>query len=274
MERIVALSEATGDRVQLARAIAVLAWTLDEDLTPVDEALARVDVLREHTRGDRPTAAALDISAAYHHALAGRVEEGRQLAEASFRGLEELGARLPVITFMSLRTAMIDVLAGDLETAEARLRGSYLELERMGNTGFLSSRAAYLAVVLEMMGRDDEALEFAAIAERTAARDDLEPQVWLREGRAKVLSKRGEHAEAVRAAKKAVDIISATEWALRHADALVTLGEVLEAAGQGPQAVEAFTHAAEMYHQKGATLPEGRVHARLDSIRNGLGDGR
>ena len=267
LDRAVALAEAAGHRFQLARAITVLAWTFDEGLTPVDEAIARLEELRRRAGGDRSAEAAVDLSTAFHHALAGRIGEARRLVEVAEQRLEDLGARFLLITFVSTNGGRIELLAADPEAAEARVRGAYLELEAMGNTGFLSSRAAFLALVLPELGRDEEALEFADIAERTAAKDDIEPQVWLREGRAKALSRRGEHGEAERMAREAVAVAGATEWQLRHADALVTLAGVLDEAGRGTEAAEALRSAIDLYDRKGATLPADQARARLETLR-------
>jgi len=209
----------------------------------------------------------VDLSTAFHHALAGRIGEARRLVEVAEQRLEDLGARFLLITFVSTNGGRIELLAADPEAAEARVRGAYLELEAMGNTGFLSSRAAFLALVLPELGRDEEALEFADIAERTAAKDDIEPQVWLREGRAKALSRRGEHGEAERMAREAVAVAGATEWQLRHADALVTLAGVLDEAGRGTEAAEALRSAIDLYERKGAALPADQARARLETLR-------
>jgi tetratricopeptide (TPR) repeat protein len=266
LERTMALAQAAGHRHRRSEATMVMTWTIDESATPVPEALAELEKLKREAVDDRLGEGALNLSIATNLALTGRIDEAKRLAESTRRVFEDLGARFQLTTFVSLRIAQIERLAGDLEAAVARIREAYVELERMGNTGFLSSRAGFLAMVLPDLGRDVEALEFAEITERIAAQDDLEPQLWGREGRAKVLSKRGEHEEAERLAAEAVYIASASEWAVRHADALVTLGEVRAAAGNRSGAAQALAEALEMYERKGATLPAKRVRARLESL--------
>ena len=53
--------------------------------------------------------------------------------------------------------AYMEVLAGDLAAAERELRGSYSQLEQLGERAFLSTMAAMLARVLCEQERFDEA---------------------------------------------------------------------------------------------------------------------
>ena len=266
LERALVRAEAAGHRQRMAQAIMPLSWILTEDLTPVDRAIAALELLRERADGHRLAEGAVDLSIAHHLALAGRSEEAGRRAEAARRGFEDLGARLMSITFVSLFSSRIDVILGNTEVAAARERRSFHVLERMGNSGFLSSRAAFLALVLPDLGLDDEAMEFATIAEQSAARDDLEPQVWLRQARAKVMSHRGDHEGAERQAGEALAIISATEWAFRQAEALATLSAVLEASGRTDEAVAHLRHAIELYDRKQATYPAGQARRHLEAL--------
>ena len=80
-----------------------------------------------------------------------------------------------------LDVVVVELLAGDLATAEREARTDYEFLERQGETYFLSTMAALLARVVRDQGRDEEALALSRTAERTAAEDDLDAQVlWRR----------------------------------------------------------------------------------------------
>jgi len=64
-----------------------------------------------------------------------------------------------------------------------------------------------------------------------------------------------------------VAVAGATEWQLRHADALVTLAGVLDEARRGTEAAEALRSAIDLYDRKGATLPADQARARLETLR-------
>src|SRR5439155_19017650 len=87
--------------------------------------------------------------------------------------------------------------------AERELRGGYEILEQMGETR-VSILAALLAEALHAQDRQDEALRFTEIGERTTPRDDLFGHVQWRVARAKVLARLGALEEAEALARAAV----------------------------------------------------------------------
>ena len=100
----------------------------------------------------------------------------------------------------------IEVMAGDQEAAERSFREEYELHRRLGDEGHGSTSAAYLAFALCRLGRFDESEELATIARATGAEDDLATQASARSAQALVRSARGEHEEARRLAREAVDI--------------------------------------------------------------------
>jgi hypothetical protein len=82
----------------------------------------------------------------------------------------------------------------------------------------------------------------------------LRPSRGGRQIQAEVLSARGQHQEAEALAREAVAIMEATDYLAFRGGALVHLARVLQAAGKGADAVEAARRAIDLYEAKGATF--------------------
>jgi thioredoxin-like negative regulator of GroEL len=89
-----------------------------------------------------------------------------------------------------------------------------------------------------------------------------------RQVKAKVLARRGEHAEAERLAHEAVAMGEVIESLNGQGDANADLGEVLLLAGDHDQAVAALEMAVEHYERKGNIVSAQRVRARLAELRD------
>jgi ketosteroid isomerase-like protein len=86
------------------------------------------------------------------------------------------------------------------------------------------------------------------------AGDDLHAGFGWRGGGAEGLALRGEHDEAVRLAQAAVEIATATDALLDHADARLALAAALRVAGRRVEADAEERRARELWEAKGATL--------------------
>jgi hypothetical protein len=115
--------------------------------------------------------------------------------------------------------------------------------------------AAILARALEMQGRDDEALELAAVSRDNAGVEDLTTQVQWRGPRARVLARRGERAEAEQLAREAVELAARTDFLSLHADALVDLAVVANDEN-------AAREARVLYERKGNVAALARLTSR------------
>src|SRR5205823_2448394 len=87
-------------------------------------------------------------------------------------------------------------LAGDLETAERVGRQGVDALEAMGETGYLSTAAGYLADTLLLLGRADEAAGYVEMARTMGQTDDFTTQVLWRKVQGLLLSGQGRHQDA------------------------------------------------------------------------------
>ena len=133
--------------------------------------------------------------------------------------------------------AYMEVLAGDLAAAERELRGSYSQLEQLGERAFLSTIAAMLGRVLCEQERFDEAEPYAVISAETALPEDLASQVIWRGAQARVLAARGE-ASSETLARESVELAGRSDWIDLHADALTDLADVFRLLGRPQDATE------------------------------------
>ena len=231
--------------------------------TPVPEAIRRCEELVGSPRGHRIVEARALVTIAGLKAMQGRFEEARSLMS---RGQEILGdVGLKVWAAGTAQTSgVIEMLAGDPSAAERELRRGYTILERMGETGYLSSVAAELAEALYGQGRYEEAEQFTHVSEEVAAPDDLASQVEWRGARAKVLARRGRLEEAEKLAREAVELAESTDFINMHADSLVDLAEVLRLAGRLHEGAAALGQALELYERKGNLVSADRARAVLE----------
>jgi tetratricopeptide (TPR) repeat protein len=164
---------------------------------------------------------------------------------------------------ISLAHGDIGLLAADYRAAATELRTGFEALEGMGERGYQSSVAAYLAQALYGEGRLDEADDLARRAEAGASPDDLWSQVMWRGTRAKVCASRGAHDEAERHAREAVGLAAATDALDMHGNALVDLADTFALAGRDEEAANCLADAVVLYERKGNDVSADRVRARL-----------
>jgi len=105
-------------------------------------------------------------------------------------------------------------------------------------------------------------------AEELGASDDAFTQLVWRQVRAKVLARRGQHAESERLAREAVAIGEGTEFVTGQGDANADLAEVLLLGGRRDEAVAALETAIERYERKGNLVSAQRARARLAELRD------
>ena len=163
----------------------------------------------------------------------------------------------------------IEEMAGDQEAAARSFREEYELHRRMGDEGHGSTSAAYLAVALCRLGRFDEAEELATIARATGADDDLATQASARSAQARVRSARGEHEEARRLAREAVDLYAGAQSPWFHGDTLMVLSEVSRAAGLSEEAAEAARAALAAYERKGHEPGSASARALIADVSAG-----
>jgi tetratricopeptide (TPR) repeat protein len=150
-------------------------------------------------------------------------------------------------------TGNVALMEGKVPDAVRNLQLAYDEKIAAGDPAGASTTATALAEAY-LEARDlRQALQYAVNARETASPDDFASQGRSREIEARVLSARGQHAEAEALAREAVAIVARTDYLALHGDALIHLGHVLYGAGKVDEAVAAAREATALYERKRAT---------------------
>ena len=136
-----------------------------------------------------------------------------------------------------------------------------------GRRASCHTRPGRSAQALYELGRLEEAEAWAGRAAELGASDDAFTQMLWRQVKAKVLARRGEHAEAERLAREAVAIGEETDMLDAQGDAYADLAEVLALAGKPDEAAAALEQAVERYERKGNIVSTQRAQTRLAEIR-------
>ena len=223
-EQVIDHARAAGDTRLERRGVGSYAASALYGPTPVSEAIERSEELLAGVSGDRRTEGKLCRTLAVLYAMRGDFDKARASYIHAQALLEELGGY--VAASGSLEFAQIEILAGDLDAAEAALRLDYQALEAMGERYVLASIAGLLARVLYEQARYDEAEELSRTVEGFSSPEDIDAQALWRGVRAKVLARRGESAEATRLAQEMLALRRQAESPDLEAEALADLAEV------------------------------------------------
>ncbi len=224
---------------------------------PVAEGIERCRDARRRAPRNATVEAFSYVEQAPLEAMRGSFDEARRLLREGRAGLEALG--LQVWAANSAQEGfLVEMLAEDFEAAVRDLVAARDRLAEMGERGFLSSIAAYLAHAQLGLGDVTGASRSADLAARLAAPDDHASQSFLASAQAKVAAREGRYDDAVDRARAAVQTMDATDAATR-ADRLADLAEVLETAGRAGEAADARQRALVFYEQKGNLVAAARV---------------
>ena len=140
-------------------------------------------------------------------------------------------------------------------------------LERQGNWALLSTYAPTLGRSLCALGRYEEAEPLAQRGRELGHEDDLVTQALWREVEARVVARRGEHADAERLAQEAVAITERMDGLNFQGDAYRDLADVFAAAGRTDEATEALEQALDRYERKKNLAMVAQVQPKLEALR-------
>jgi tetratricopeptide (TPR) repeat protein len=233
--------------------------------TPVSRVLAWLDENEPHEgrdylfRGIRAGALA----------RLGRFRDAREILTKTRAELTERGAESLLAALTGILAIEVELLAGDPAAAAGFGAEGCRLLEELRERAVLSSAAGMLAMALYELDRLEEADVWAGRAKKLGASDDVMTQLLWRQVRAKVLARRGEHAEAHRLARDAVTIGDATDYLDGQGDAYANLAEVLLLAAMPDEAVAALQQALERYERKGNVVSTQRAQTRLTVLQGG-----
>ncbi len=201
-------------------------------------------------------------------AMLGRFDEGRAILAEAREALAERGAGIQLATATGITSVEIELLAGDpAAAAELGQEGCRL-LDELGEQSQLSTAAGMLAQALYALDRLEEAAAWAGRAAELGASDDAFTQMLWRQVRAKVLARRGQHAEAERLAREAVAVCEETDMLDAQGDVYADLAEVLSLVGRPAEAAGALEQALQRYERKGNRVSTQRAQARLAELQD------
>jgi tetratricopeptide (TPR) repeat protein len=200
-------------------------------------------------------------------AMLGRFDEARAILAKARAELAERGGGVLLANITAFESVWVELWADDPAAAAEFGAAGFRLHEELGEQGFLSFAAAHLAQALYAVDRLDEAEVWAARAVELGAGDEAETQMLRRQVSAKVLARRGEHADAEQLAREAVAIGEGTDALNWQGDANSDLAEVLLLGGKADEAVTALEQALERYERKGNLVMAGRARARLIALQ-------
>lgn len=189
-------------------------------------------------------------SLAYFRAMTGDFDRARQLAAEARRILKEVvSARRPLGGVLR-RIVDVELLAGDFEMAEERLRDALAVNEDMGEHEMIAQITATLANVLHRKGEMDEAERFAVMSQDHAPAESVPAQTMWRCARARVMSSRGQSEKAEELVRDA-EQLAPTDMLTLKAHVHLTLGEVLLHTGRQAEGERAIRDAIDLFDRKG-----------------------
>ncbi|TML28844.1 MAG: adenylate/guanylate cyclase domain-containing protein [Actinobacteria bacterium] len=230
--------------------------------TPVSEALVRCEETLNATAGNRKLQAFVTLLMSPLHAMSGEFETARRLYGEARASFDELGATL-LGARTSLQSAVVELLAGDLEAAERELRRDYETLDSLGERYLRPTVAANLALIRCRQKDFDDAARFANIAEEVAADDDVESQALWRSAKALILARGGDAAAAETTARAAVELLRRTDALVQIADALIVQASVLQDQGRADERATALHEAMSLYERKENLVSERAARSAL-----------
>jgi tetratricopeptide (TPR) repeat protein len=196
----------------------------------------------------------------------GHFEKARLLQAEYHLAHEERGDTLDLGSNLAQNAVVLELLAGDPAAAAALGERGCRILEEAGERAWLSTGACYYAQALYELGRIDEADEWVRKGLELGGSEDVITQILARQVRAKVLARRGQHAEGEKVAREALALADATDGLIFQGDSLRDLAEVLELAGRSDETTMALREALERYERKGALAPAERIRERLAAL--------
>jgi len=266
LARALVFAERAGDRRERRQALVWLLLAYTFGPLPAEEGSLRVEKIRRDPEGGGEVEGMALISEATFKAMQGRFEEARQEMTAGRSIYRELGFALQWAGSAML-SGRLELLAGDPAGAERELREGYETLERLGETGYLSTVVGLLAEAARAQGRLEEAVQLSEASERASAPDDFDSQATWRNVRARALAQQGALAEAERLARESVALLEPTDFLVNRAESNSALADVLRLCGRPEEAAAALEEALRLYQRKGDLVSAARSRTLLDELQ-------
>jgi predicted ATPase len=246
----------------------IVAWQLISALygpLPSDDGILRCKRAYDSASGNPKVQAFALVERAPLEAMRGEFDTARLLLAQGWDMLRELD--LAVYAANTAQEAyLVAMLADDAARAVEDLGAAYELLEEMGERGFLSTIAGYLADACYAVGDLDGSWRYSEVCAAAAADDDLLSQGLWRSVQAKLLARRELAERAEQHARDAFALVAQTDFGNLPGDRLVDLADVLVLIGKRPEAVAALVDALERYERKGNLVAAERVRRDLEEL--------
>ena len=247
-----------GDEVMARRFAGALAISVLYGPTPADEGVAYCEEVLSRAVEDRKAWAITEVALAHLEAMRANFDAARARYRRSRTLLEEFGWR-HMAALTSLDSAPVEMLAGDLQTAEHELRKDYQTLKQMGERNYISTTAGMLAEVLYRQSRYQESADLADACQELASPDDVASQFLWRCVQAKLLARDRQHQRSDGLISEALDLIGGSDWLDWQGNGFMNLAEVRRLGGHIADAVAALGEASLRFTQKGNVVSARRA---------------
>jgi tetratricopeptide (TPR) repeat protein len=218
--------------------------------TPVEEAIERVEALRESLVEGTILHATACNSLGRLLAMRGDVATGRELNLQARQTLRDAGM-VTTAGGMSLSTCWIEERAGDRPAADAALRAALEELGQLGDRAFRSTVAATLAECVYLEGRIDEARELCVLVRETTPLGDLINEVFAGFLEGCLLAHDGRVVEAEERGRHAVGLADTSDFFFARAKTRLYLASTLARAGRDSDAARVASDGLGIFEAKG-----------------------
>ena len=264
-ERALTYSRQAGRRSQELSILDSVAATCWAGPSPVPDALAQLERIRQAADGDRRIEASVQLSRAKLLGMAGRKVDAER----------ELGAALATYAELGMAVSMGEVgeagywlglATGALEQQRRRLEDGNRQFEATGAVGLLSTTLGSLAFVLLDLGEPDEAERVARRGLSIASSGDVSAVVTLRMAVASVEAQRGSGSHAAEVADELIALLTASDCHPVVGDWLSRAAQIHLVAGNRERATTLFAEALQRYHNKGATGLAAVLQQRMASL--------
>ena len=262
LERGLTYAERAGETALRSDILAWLPTRLVRGPMPADRALDRCRELLAQAAGDRPAEAGGLAAIALIEAVSGRFDEARAAERESRRIKTDLQLEF-MLAVGDIWRGELELIAGDIATAEAAFRAAADALGERGDRNFYPTAAVGLARACFHQGRIDEAWEALHEAEATTASDDYITVVWALGTRARLLVLDGRDEEAREAVERGVRLAFETDDLNLQADAYIELAAVADEARRRT----ALEGALEIAERKGNVVVVAQAREELARLR-------
>lgn len=226
-----------------------VSMALSQGPTPVPRAIARGRELLDLVQGKRRQVLGVAGDLAWLQAMAGAFDEATRLLGVCQTIVEELDIGMARAS-TALVAGEVELLAGKPAAAEHTLRPQWAQLASAGERGDRAYLSAALARALEAQERWTEAENLTEDTEATAFDEDRMVQADWRATRARLLARRGEHAQAETFGRDAVALAAETDALNLRGDCALALASVLRHADKLTEAARSATDALAEYSAK------------------------